>query len=136
MLTVGIARIGNEPVTRFTQDGKAVLDLNLAYNYGRKGQDGKYPTQWVRASLWGERCEKLQPYLVKGNQVFVQLADLHIEAYTKKDGTQAVDLRARIAELQLIGGERRADPEPAPHQQFQRPAAPSNMDGLDDDIPF
>jgi single-strand DNA-binding protein len=133
MLTVGIARIGNEPVTRFTQDGKAVLDLNLAFTYGRKGQDGKYPTQWVRASLWGERCEKLQPYLAKGNQVYAQLSDMHIEAYTKKDGTQAVDLRARIDNIQLIGGERRA--EPAPHEQFQRPAQ-SNLGAMDDDIPF
>lgn len=134
MLTVGIARIGNEPVVRYTQDGKAVLDLSLAYNYGRKGQDGNYPTQWVKASLWGERGEKLQPYLHKGAQIFAQLADLHIETFTKKDGTQGFDLRARIENVQMVG-ERKEPREPAPHEQFQRPAQ-SNLGAMDDDIPF
>lgn len=138
MLTVGIARIGNEPVVRYTAEGKAVLDLSLAYNYGRKGQDGNTPTQWVKASLWGERGEKLQPYLQKGAQIFVQLADLHIETYAKKDGSPGFDLRARIENVQLIG-DRKADQQPAPHEQFQRRApapATSVPDGLDDDIPF
>lgn len=139
MLTVGIARIGNEPVVRYTQDGKAVLDLSLAYSYGRKGQDGNMPTQWVKASLWGERGEKLQPYLHKGAQIFVQLADLHIETFAKKDGSPGFDLRARIDNVQLVGDRKQEQRETAPHEQFQRrspaPATPA-MDGLDDDIPF
>jgi single-strand DNA-binding protein len=106
----------------------------LAYNYGRKGQDGNYPTQWVKASLWGERAEKLQPYLHKGAQIFAQLADLHIETFTKKDGSQGFDLRARVDNVQLVG-ERKEPREAAPQQQRHAPA-PSNMDGLDDDIPF
>jgi single-strand DNA-binding protein len=134
MLTVGIARIGNEPVVRYTSDGKAVLDLSLAYSYGRKGQDGNMPTQWVKASLWGERGEKLQPYLHKGAQIFVQLADLHIETFTKKDGTSGFDLRARVDNVQLIG-ERKEQREAAPQRQAPAPAS-SGMDGLDDDLPF
>lgn len=133
MLTVGIARIGNEPVVRYTQDGKAVLDLSLAYNYGRKGQDGNYPTQWVKASLWGERGEKLQPYLRKGAQIFAQLADLHIQTYTKQDGSQGFDLRARIDNVQLIGDRK---PDQAAPQQHAPAPAQTGMDGLDDDIPF
>jgi single-strand DNA-binding protein len=139
MLTVGIARIGNEPVVRFTNDGKPLLELSLAYNYGRKGSDGNTPTQWVKATLWGDRCEKLQPYLHKGAQIFAQLEELHIETYNKKDGSPGFDLRARIANIQLIGERRQEQREAAPHEQFQRrsPApAPSAMDGLDDDIPF
>jgi single-strand DNA-binding protein len=134
MLTVGIARIGNEPVVRYTSDGKAVLDLSLAYSYGRKGQDGNMPTQWVKASLWGERGEKLQPYLHKGAQIFVQLADLHIETFIKKDGTSGFDLRARVDNVQLIG-ERKEQREAAPQRQAPAPAS-SGMDGLDDDLPF
>lgn len=130
MITVGIARIGNEPVIRYTADNKPVLDLSLAYSYGRKGQDGKYPTQWVNATLWGDRAEKLLPYLHKGNQLFVQLADLYLDTYNKKDGTQGANLKARIADLQLISGERKeAEPEPA-----RAPA--KSFDEIDSDIPF
>jgi len=116
-----------------------LLELSLAYNYGRKGEDGNFPTQWVKSTLWGDRCEKLQPYLLKGAQIFAQLEDLHIETYKKKDGSPGFDLRARIANIQLIGERKQESREAAPHDQFQRrssaPATPA-MDGLDDDIPF
>jgi single-strand DNA-binding protein len=135
MITVGLARIGNDPAVRYTQDGKAVLELSLAYNYGRKGQDGNYATQWVNASLWGERCEKIVNYLHKGGQVVVQLSDLHLNEYTKQDGTKGVNLRALIRDLQLVGKPQAK--EPAPHEQFEKPASqPAKDADLIDDIPF
>lgn len=132
MITVGLARIGNDPQVRYTQDGKAVLELSLAYNYGRKGQDGNYATQWVNASLWGNRCEKIVGYLHKGGQVVVQLADLHINEYTKQDGSKGVNLRALIQDLQLVGKPQAQEPA----QQPARAAAPAQGDFPDDDIPF
>ncbi len=131
MITVGLVRIGNEPVIRYTSDSKPVLDLSLAYNYGRKGQDGKYPTQWVNATLWGDRAEKLLPYLKKGNQIVVQLADLYLDTFTKKDGTQGANLKARIAELQLVGGGEKREEEPAP---ARTPA--KSFEDIESDIPF
>jgi single-strand DNA-binding protein len=144
MLMVGVARIGNEPVARYTPDGKAVMDISLAFDYGRKGADGRRPTQWINAAMWGERVEKLQPYLSKGSQVFVTLSEPHIETYEKKDGSgQGFSLRARINDLEFVGGRREesaaADGEPAP---ASRPTAAKSggkapgFDELDDDIPF
>jgi single-strand DNA-binding protein len=132
MITVGLARIGNDPQVRYTQDGKAVLELSLAYNYGRKGQDGNYATQWVNASLWGDRCEKIVGYLHKGGQVVVQLADLHINEYKKQDGSTGVNLRALIRDLQLVGKPQAQEPA----QQPARAATPAQGDLQDDDIPF
>lgn len=135
MLTVGIARVGNEPVVRFTTDNKAILDISLAFNYGRKGQDGKQPTQWVNGSLWGSRAEKLAPYIKKGQQIYVELQDLHLENYRTKEGTQGSSLKATIQEVKLIGA--RQDQQEV-HTQFEPPKgqpAPTIND-LDDDIPF
>jgi single-strand DNA-binding protein len=143
MLMVGVARIGNEPVARYTPDGKAVMDISLAFDYGRKGSDGRRPTQWINATMWGERVEKLQPYLSKGSQVFVTLSEPHIETYEKKDGSgQGFSLRARINDLEFVGSRRddsASDGESAP---VSRPAAAKSggkapgFDELDDDIPF
>ena len=133
MITVGLARIGNDPQVRYTQAGKAVLELSLAYNFGRKGQDGNYATQWVNASLWGERCEKIAGYLHKGGQVVVELTDLHINEYTKNDGTKGVNLRAMIRDLQLVGKPQSNDAA----QPAARPAPPPAQGEFpDDDIPF
>lgn len=130
MITVGLARIGNDPAVRYTQDGKPVLELSLAYHYGRRGQDGNYATQWVNASLWGERAEKLVNYLHKGGQVVVQLTDLHLNEYTKQDGAKGASIKAIIRDLQLVGKPQAQ--EPAPHEQFKKPVDKD----LIDDIPF
>lgn len=148
MLMVGVARIGNEPVARYTPDGKPVMDLSLAFDYGRKGADGRRPTQWISATMWGDRVEKLQPYLTKGSQVFVTLSEPHIETYEKKDGSgQGFSLRARINDLEFVGGRREAGSDdmgepamggaPAKAAGGAKPAAKSTgFDALDDDIPF
>ena len=134
MLSAGIARVGKDPVVRYTQDNKAVLDLSLAFSYGRKGQDGKQPTQWVDASFWGVRAEKVAPYIQKGKQLYVQLSDLHIENYTKKDGTAGSSLKGVVQELELIGNREESAPEP--HKQFAAPSAANGVNELEDDIPF
>jgi single-strand DNA-binding protein len=147
MLMVGVARIGNEPVARYTPDGKAVMDISLAFDYGRKGGDGRRPTQWINAAMWGDRVEKLQPYLTKGSQVFVTLSEPHIETYEKKDGSgQGFSLRARVNDLEFVGGRRDdsgADAgaesgasAPPRAGQSRAPAKAAGFDELDDDIPF
>lgn len=103
MFLAGLARLGNDPVVRYTADNKPVLDLSLAFNYGKKGPDGKRPTQWVSATMWGDRVEKLNQHLIKGQLVFVTLTEPHIEEYKRKDGTEGVSLRARLSELEFAG---------------------------------
>jgi single-strand DNA-binding protein len=135
MIMCGVVRIGNDPAMRTTPGGDQVLELSLAYNYGRKGDDGKKPTQWISASMWGSRAEKLHPYLKKGDQIFVNLTDVHVTVYEKKDGSgQAHAVRAKIGEIELIAGGRS---EARAEQKSEKPAAKAgSFDDLDDDVPF
>jgi single-strand DNA-binding protein len=130
MIQTGIVRIGKDPELRTTAQGDQVMELSLAYNYGRKGDDGKKPTQWISASMWGSRAEKLQPYLKKGGQVFVVLTDVHVHSYEKKDGTSGVALRGKLSEIELIGG------APAAEPRAESKPKGGSLDDLDDDIPF
>ena len=59
MKAFGLARIGRDVELRTTQSGETVAGLSLAFSFGKKGADGKRPTQWVDASLWGKRAEAL-----------------------------------------------------------------------------
>ena len=126
MFLAGLARLGNDPEVRYTPDGKAVMDLSLAFNYGKKDQNGKRPTQWVSATMWGERVEKLSKHLIKGQHLFVTLGEPHIEEYTRKDGTSGMSLRARLNELEFAG---------APQNKVEKEES-YDATGLIDDIPF
>jgi single-strand DNA-binding protein len=98
------------------------MDMSLAFNYGRK-VNGQRPSQWISGTMWGDRCEKLKPYLSKGQLVFVSMTEPHIEEYKRKDGTTGVSLRARIGELEFTGSR--------PQEQAKPKDDPFN----DDDLP-
>jgi single-strand DNA-binding protein len=147
---IGIARLGRDAELRYTQgqNSQAVINLALAFNYGRKGDDGNRPTQWVDASLWGPRAEKLAEYLVKGQAVYVVVDDVHVETYEGRNGT-GHKLVGTVSTLEFAGpppeqgqGQQRQQraPAPAPRQQRQAPAPQSRgstgFDDMDDDIPF
>ena len=76
------------------------MQLAVAYNYGRKGEDGKKPSQWVRASMFGKQAETLAPYLTKGKQVSLVIRDLHIATFQKQDGTTGTSLEG-VADLSV-----------------------------------
>lgn len=133
----GIARIGKDAEVRRTSNGDAVVNLALAFSYGRKGDDGKKPTTWIDASLWGKLAEALAPYLTKGTQVCVSVSDVHMEQYESRNGT-GHKLVGRVTEIELAGGGQRQEAPQAsrqarPQQQSQAP----DGDGFEDSqIPF
>ena len=139
MHAFGLARIGRDVEVRESRTGgDSVANVSLAFSYGRKGSDGKRPTQWVDGTLWGKRAEALAPYLLKGGLVSVTLEDVAIETYQKADGTPASKLVGKIAAIDLAGspGERAAAPPPPPKPVPPPKAAPSGFSDMDDDIPF
>ncbi len=65
-----IGNIGNDVQLRYTPNGKAVLDLNIA-TYAGKDPNGEKQTVWVKASIWAELAERANANesLHKGSQV-------------------------------------------------------------------
>ena len=134
----GLARIGRDAEIRYTPGGAAVANVSLAFTYGKKGDDGKRPTQWVDASLWGQRAESIAPYIKKGGQIVAYLEDVSIQTYVKGDGTSATKMVARLVDLEFVSGGEQASSQPKPQPKPQ--AAPqsqgSGFDDIVDDIPF
>ncbi len=136
----GICRIGKDAEVRFTPGGTAVANVSLAFTYGKKGEDGKRPTQWVDASIWGQRAEPMAPYLLKGKQIVAYLEDVHLQTYTKGDGTQNTKMVARLADLEFVSDGSDHKPTQKPQSAPQSRPAPAQQDsGFDDfpdDVPF
>ena len=135
----GLFTLGRDAETRVTQNGTTVVQLAVAYNYGRKGDDGKKPSQWVRASMFGKQAEALAPHLLKGKQVSLVIRDLHIATFQKQDGSTGTSLEgvADFDDFTRVPKQEGAAPPPAP-----RPAPPpaasqgGGFSDFDSDIPF
>jgi single-strand DNA-binding protein len=130
-----LCRIGNDPEVRFIPSGDAVLSLSLAYAYGRKGSDGKRPTQWLEAAIWGKQAEAVAQYLKKGDQISVSVDDLHIETYKKKDQSEGFKLAGKIVLFDFVGSKQQGESHEVKPEYKAEPAK-TNFDNFDDDIPF
>ncbi len=134
----GVFRLGRDAEVRYTQNGDAVCALSFAYSYGKKGADGKKPTQWIEASLWGKRAETLASYLLKGVMIYACMSDLHIEEFEGKNG-HGVKIAARIDDLEFVGGnssEQSQQPRQQPQRQAPKPRQQPPEVDFDDDLPF
>ena len=114
-----IGRVGKDAIVRYTQSGKAVAGWSLAVDDGW-GQNKQ--TVWLDCSLWGDRAEKLAPFITKGAQIGVTGSI----GTREHDGKTYVTLR--VQDVTLLGGKGERD-----QQQAQQPAA---VPDYDVDIPF
>lgn len=153
MILTGLVRLGRDAEVRYLPDGTAVANLSLAYNYGKKDSENKRPSQWINATIWGERAEKLSPYLLKGIALVVVLEDVHIEEFERRDGGTGSSLKARIASLEFAGGKKDDGQQQAsttgsgsnPYRDAKEGKGGASgggkkgggaIDQMDDDIPF
>lgn len=145
MKLIGNLRLGKDVEVRYAGNNQTpVATLFGAYNYGKK-VDGKRPTQWVEATLWGAKAEALQEYLVTGEQFLVTMNDVHVETYTKNNGETGVKLTGSVIDIDFVGGSKRPQEQQAAPQrqqaaprqaQRQATAQGSGFDDMEDDVPF
>ena len=91
---------GRDAEVRATKAGKMVTSWSVAVNSG--WGDNK-TTTWANCNYWGDRGEKVAPYLKKGQQVVVS-GELTLREWTDKEGNARTTLDVNVKELTLIGG--------------------------------
>ena len=138
--------LGADAETRFTNGGQKVTTLRIATNSKRQGKD---ETTWWRATIWGDRFDKMVPYLKKGASVIV-MGELSKPAiYNDKEGNPQVslDITVDIIKFSPFGrsgtSEGSEDMTMSTTSQYSYGSAPRNtnfnqeMDSFkDDQLPF
>jgi|SRR4051812_1490993 single-strand DNA-binding protein len=135
---------GSQPVVNFSVGCKT--------GFGDRKKD-----YWVDCALWGQRGEKLLPYLVKGQQVYIE-GEGGFRTYQDRSGKEQVVLTIHVDDLELLGGAKSAngastgqgggdqrhqgDPGPQDRDSYggtgvrSVATGPAAHDDLDDSIPF
>ena len=118
-------RLGRDASLNHTPDGKPVLNFALAVDVGF---GDRKDTLWIDAAVWGERGEKLQPYLTKGKPVTVS-GDIGLRTFARRDGSPGAALTLNVQRLTLQGGSnggQHADGQgPTPEQRAEVERSPA-----------
>ena len=102
-----LGNLGRDPETRYTTDGGAITNLNIATSEQWKDKSGEKQerTEWHRVVLFGRTAEIAGEYLKKGRSVYIE-GRLQTRKYTDKDGVEKYSTEIVADRMQLIGGSR------------------------------
>ena len=140
-----IGNLGQDPDTRYTPNGNAVVNLNLATDESYKDrQTGQLvpKTEWHRVVLFGKVAEVAGQYLRKGSKVYVE-GSLRTRKWQDQSGQDRYTTEIVAQEMQMLDSRNMASDgggyQSAPAASAPAAAAaadPAPIDFPEDDIPF
>jgi single-strand DNA-binding protein len=120
-------RVGSDAELKTVGD-TTVCSFSIAHTEKVYGQTPGEKTIWVGCNIWGERGEKLKPYITKGTYIVAEGSG-GVNAYTMKNGEPAAIINCRVTSLEF-GGKPNAEPTP------QSTTPPAGKLDLGEDLPF
>jgi single-strand DNA-binding protein len=148
-----VGRLGKDPETRFMTNGEAVSNATLATSENWKDKSGEKQekTEWHNLVFYRRLAEIAGEYLKKGSQVYIE-GRIQSRKYQTKEGQERYITEIIVNEMQMLGGKTggagsfevvenhaaapvRSATSAAPTSR-PAPAAKTNFDSFDDDVPF
>lgn len=144
-----IGNLGQDPDVRYTPNGNAVANLNMATDesYKDKNTGQMVPkTEWHRVVIFGKVAEVAGQYLRKGSKVYIE-GKLQTRKWQNKDGQDqyttevVVDISGQMQMLDSAGGQsggQQSQPAQNSQPQPSQPAPnqgkmPEPVDDFEDD---
>lgn len=143
-------RIGKVGELRYTQNGKAVINISVATDNGKNADGEKRQATWFEVALWEKAAESLAEYLKVGDRIGVT-GQIRLQVDEGKDGGKYPKLVIDFPRVELMGGSPQKAAAAAPARTTKAAARPaqrasntnerapgdeSQPDILDEDIPF
>jgi single-strand DNA-binding protein len=131
-----VGNLGRDAEVKVTASGNSVASFSIATTEKwTKDGEPKEKTEWHRCALWGRQADTLQPYLVKGKQIYVE-GSLETRQW-EKDGQKHYTTEVKVFRVVLLsgggrGGGSREDRDDIGYADPVKDPTPV----VDDDIPF
>lgn len=99
-----IGNLGADPEMRFTANGDAVANFNVAASRRYTTRDGEQreQTEWFRVVCWRRLAEIAGQYLQKGRQVYIE-GRLETRQWQDRDGNTRYTTEVIANEMQMLG---------------------------------
>lgn len=138
-----IGNLGSDPQVRYTPQGTAVANFNIATSerFNNKAGEREERTEWHRIVAWGKLAEICQQYLKKGKQVYIE-GRLQTRQWEDQQGQKRQTTEIVAQQMTMLGRAGEGGPASpggntdfAP-QDFGSPEPAAQGASTDDDLPF
>jgi single-strand DNA-binding protein len=134
-----IGRLTRDPELRYTPNGVAVANFDLAVDRPTPNQQGEREADFIRIVSWQKQAEVVANYLKKGRLVAVE-GRLQIRNYETQDGQKRRTAEVIASRVQFL--EKARDEAASTGPSSHNSPEPSTDSGADieginlDDLPF
>ena len=143
-----LGNLTRDPETRVTVNGLTICKLGMAVSrsYSTREGERKEETTFVDIDAFGKQAEIITKYMRKGRPLMVE-GRLRLDQWEAKDGQKRSKLGVVLENFQFVGGRDDGagsgasdrgyeDSSPPQNPAPAKPAAQTNNDPLDEDVPF
>ncbi|UCG51253.1 MAG: single-stranded DNA-binding protein [Candidatus Latescibacterota bacterium] len=132
-----VGNLGADPQLRYTPNGTAVANFNLATTERFTNRNGEREarTEWHRVVAWAKLAEICSEYLKKGKQVYVE-GRLQTRQWEDQSGNKKYTTEVVATNMVMLG--RVGETVDVPAQEFpaDENATQEAAAGDEDDLPF
>lgn len=142
-----VGNCGQDPELRFTQSGKAVVNISVGdtprrFNRDTNAWEDAGDTLWMRCELWGDDAEAVAQRITKGMKVRVT-GRLSQRSYDAQDGTKRTVIELKADDIsEVVRASRTGNSAPCtttttkPTEDPWGAAPSASFGGGPDDAPF
>jgi single-strand DNA-binding protein len=135
-----IGRLCADPTLRYTPNGVAVTNFDLAVDRPTTNQAGERETDFIRIIAWQKQAELCANYLKKGRLVAVE-GRLRIRSYETQDGQKRRVAEVVSNQVQFLDRKDDGQGQPGPvageRSGGGNRGSGDDLDGINlDDLPF
>ncbi len=132
-----IGNLGQDPEVRYTQQNTAVATLSIATSERYKDSNGELQekTEWHRAVAWDRTAEICQSYLKKGSKVYVE-GPIQTRSWEDKDGQKRYTTEIKVLKMVMLDSRSSQDDNMSGSGSSTNNFKESDLDSIDDDLPF
>ena len=130
-----VGRLGKDPEVRYSNNGNAITNFNLATSRVYKNKQGEKvdETEWHRCVSFGRTAEVCGEYLHKGSLIYVE-GRLQTRDWEDKDGNKRWTTEIIIDNMRMLGSKN--DRDGSSSESSGNPFDKGPSDIPDDDVPF
>ena len=113
-----IGRLGKEPEIRYSADGLAVANFNVATDESYKNNEGNKvsQTEWHRIVAFGKLAEICGEYLSKGKLVYIE-GKLRTRTWTDKNGDKRYTTEIVASNMFILDSKNQNRQKPSKSQE-------------------